>query len=361
MSRPAQRLHLLHERVEVPLLRELSFGGVGHSGLDHLADPLAHVIGEILTVEHAATLLVDDGALRVHHVVVLEGRSYARRSSAPRPSSARSRSWERIPASIGSCSGSLKRSMIPWIRSAKRRTGRPWPRGRSATRPGRPGAPSGRAASCRSGAPRAARSRARRDRSFAHALAELDVHAAVSHVRRDRDRARLATSLMISDSRSCSFAFRTLCGMPRRFRRLGEELGRLDRDRADEHGLSRLMALLDVLDHGVELRVFRLEDEVVLVGARDGHVRRDLDDVEVVDLDELLLLRFRGAGHPGGELLVEAEVVLQRDRSRRLVLLLDRTPSFASTAWWRPSLQRRPSMIRPVNSSTILTSPSWMT
>ena len=24
-------------------------------------------------------------------------------------------------------------------------------------------------------------------------------------------------SLMISDSRSCSFAFRTLCGMPRRF------------------------------------------------------------------------------------------------------------------------------------------------
>src|SRR5207237_640543 len=37
------------------------------------------------------------------------------------------------------------------------------------------------------------------------------------------------------------------------------------------------------------------------------------------------------------------------------------TPSLASNAWWRPSLQRRPSMIRPVNSSTILTSPSWMT
>ena len=35
-----------------------------------------------------------------------------------------------------------------------------------------------------------------------------------------------------------------------------------------------------------------------------------------------------------------------------------RTPSFASTAWWRPSLQRRPSMMRPVNSSTIFTSPS---
>ena len=56
--------------------------------------------------------------------------------------------------------------------------------------------------------------------------------------------------------------------------------------------------------------------------ARDGHVRRDLDDVQVVDLDELLLLGLRGAGH-AGELLVEAEVVLERDRRERLVLLLD--------------------------------------
>ena len=38
-----------------------------------------------------------------------------------------------------------------------------------------------------------------------------------------------------------------------------------------------------------------------------------------------------------------------------------RTPSFASTAWCRPSDQRRPSMMRPVNSSTILTSPSMTT
>ena len=43
---------------------------------------------------------------------------------------------------------------------------------------------------------------------------------------------------------------------------------------------------------------------------------------EAVDLDELLLLGLRGAGH-AGELLVEAEVVLQRDRGEGLVLLLD--------------------------------------
>ncbi len=33
------------------------------------------------------------------------------------------------------------------------------------------------------------------------------------------------------------------------------------------------------------------------------------------------------------------------------------TPSFASTAWWRPSDQRRPGIVRPVNSSTMTTSP----
>jgi hypothetical protein len=33
------------------------------------------------------------------------------------------------------------------------------------------------------------------------------------------------------------------------------------------------------------------------------------------------------------------------------------TLSFASTAWWRPSDHRRPGRVRPVNSSTISTSP----
>ncbi len=44
--------------------------------------------------------------------------------------------------------------------------------------------------------------------------------------------------------------------------------------------------------------------------------------MEVVDLDELLLLRLRRSGH-AAELLVEAEVVLQRDRRERDVLLAD--------------------------------------
>ena len=44
--------------------------------------------------------------------------------------------------------------------------------------------------------------------------------------------------------------------------------------------------------------------------------------MQVVDLDELLLLGLRRSGH-AGELLVQAEVVLERDRRERDVLLAD--------------------------------------
>ena len=49
------------------------------------------------------------------------------------------------------------------------------------------------------------------------------------------------------------------------------------------------MALLDVVERRLVLGLGGLVDVVVLVVARDGDVRRDLDDGEVVDLLELLL------------------------------------------------------------------------
>ena len=81
------------------------------------------------------------------------------------------------------------------------------------------------------------------------------------------------------------------------------------------------------------------------------------DHVEVVDLVELLRLGHGRAGH-AGQLVVEAEVVLEGDRGERLVLALDLDPSLASMAWCSPSLQRRPGIRRPVNSSTMTTWPS---
>jgi hypothetical protein len=98
-------------------------------------------------------------------------------------------------------------------------------------------------------------------------------------------------------------------------------LGGLDRDRADEDGLPLLVPLLDVLDHSRTCR--RRSCRCSRSGRRARPpVGRDLDHVHAVDLDELLLLGLRGAGH-AGQLLVEAEVVLQRDRRQGDVLLLD--------------------------------------
>ena len=62
-----------------------------------------------------------------------------------------------------------------------------------------------------------------------------------------------------------------------------------------------------------------------MVGADHRPVGVDLDHRDLVDLHELGRLGERGAGHPG-ELVVEAEVVLQRDRREGLVLLADPHP-----------------------------------
>ena len=60
----------------------------------------------------------------------------------------------------------------------------------------------------------------------------------------------------------------------------------------------------------------------LLVRADHRPVGRDLDDRQLVDLHELVGLGEGRAGH-ARELVVHAEVVLERDRGERLVLLLD--------------------------------------
>src|SRR5262249_21047814 len=55
-----------------PLLRELGVGELLDARPDRLGDPALDLFREVLALEDAATLLVDDHALRVHHVVVLE-------------------------------------------------------------------------------------------------------------------------------------------------------------------------------------------------------------------------------------------------------------------------------------------------
>ncbi len=101
-----------------------------------------------------------------------------------------------------------------------------------------------------------------------------------------------------------------------------QQFGVLDRRGADQHRLTALVAVLDVAQDRVDLLLERAEDEVVLVLAHHRLVRRDDHGFQVIDLLELEGLGVGRARH-AGQLAVHAEIVLERDRRQRLVLALD--------------------------------------
>src|SRR4029079_4031372 len=89
---------------------------------------------------------------------------------------------------------------------------------------------------------------------LAHALAELDVDAAAGHVRRDRDRARLARLLNDPGLLLVLLRVEDVVRDALPLEQLGKVLRDLDRDRPDEHRLALFVALLDVRDRGGVLR-----------------------------------------------------------------------------------------------------------
>src|SRR6266511_2439236 len=316
--------HLLDESLEVPFLGVLLLGELRDGALDHLVDPLADLLGHVLAGQHQPALLVDLLALDVHHVVVLEdvlpgdevllldlllgaldlvGEDLRLHRLVRRDLEALHDPLDPVAGEeadqvvlAGEVEAGLARVALAARAAAQLVVD---PAGLVALR-GEHVEP------------------ARLD----DAVGELDVDAAAGHVRRDRDRPELAGVL---DDLGLA---RVLLGVedgvrdPLPRQQLAQVLRGLDRDRADEDGLPLLVALLDVADDRLELPLLRLEDEVVLVVALDGDIGRDLDHVQVVDLDELLLLGLGRTGH-AGELLVKAEVVLEGDRRERDVLLLD--------------------------------------
>ena len=96
----------------------------------------------------------------------------------------------------------------------------------------------------------------------------------------------------------------------------------LDRGRADQRRLHLGVGLFDLAHDRAEFLVAGAIDFVVLVDTADLTVGRDLDDDELVDLGEFVRFGRRRSGH-AGELLVEAEIVLEGDRGEGDVLGLD--------------------------------------
>ena len=127
----------------------------------------------------------------------------------------------------------------------------------------------------------------------------------------------------ISASRSWSLALRTLCLIAAPLQHLAEHLADLDADRAHEDRTPGLVLLGDLVDDRVPLALLARVHQVGVVGADHVAVGRNDYDLEVVDLGELLGLGLGGTGH-AGELVVHAEVVLERDRGQRPLLVADR-------------------------------------
>ena len=152
--------------------------------------------------------------------------------------------------------------------------------------------------------------------------AELDVRAAAGHVGGDRDGARRPGLGDDRASRSCCFALSVSCLMPRRLSSVDEHLATSRPRPCRPAPAARRRHLLDLVDQRVELARLVLVDEVGQVLADHRPVGRDRHDLEVVDLVELLGLGHRRAGH-AGQLVVQAEVVLERDRGQGPALALD--------------------------------------
>ena len=152
--------------------------------------------------------------------------------------------------------------------------------------------------------------------------AELDVRAATGHVGGDRDG---ATPPGLGDDARLSLVelgIQDFVGNALPLHHLAEAFGCLDRDRADKHRATAVPHLGDLLDHRAELGIFAPIDEVGPVVPDHRPIGGNRHDFELVDLVELLRLGHRRAGH-AGELVVQAEVVLEGDRGEGHRLALD--------------------------------------
>ena len=155
-----------------------------------------------------------------------------------------------------------------------------------------------------------------------NAGSKFNVSAAAGHISRNGDGARLARAT--NDFGLLPMIFRVQHGV-RNFLALqhsGEQLGSFHAHRADEDRLRGGMALADFVDHGVVFFAARLVDAVVGVGSRDWPIRRDDGDVQFVDVVKLVRLRLGCARH-AGKLVVEPEIILNRDRGEGLGFTID--------------------------------------
>ena len=228
-------LHRLGERVEVGIAA-LGVDERLDRAPDHLFDPALDLLGEVLALEHSPALLVDDDALLVHHVVVLEDvlardevllldlllRVLDLLREDLRLHRLVVRDLEALDDPVDPVAGEQAHEVVLG--------------GQVEARLARVALAAGAAAELVVDAPRLVPLGAEHVEAAQvdDALAELDVDAAAGHVRRDRDRADLAG--VLDDLRLARVLLRVqdVVRDPGAGQTLRQMLGGLDRDRADE-------------------------------------------------------------------------------------------------------------------------------
>src|SRR5690554_7311990 len=116
-----------------------------------------------------------------------------------------------------------------------------------------------------------------------------------------------------------------LVGNPFPLQQVGDHLGGFDRGGTHQHRTATFHAALDVRDDGRELLVDGQVDQVVVVLADHRLVGGNHHHVQAVDLTEFEGLGIGGTCH-AGQLVVQAEVVLEGGRSEERRVGLDLQP-----------------------------------
>ena len=77
------------------------------------------------------------------------------------------------------------------------------------------------------------------------------------------------------------------------------------------------MHLLDEICNGAIFGAFIFVDNVGVVDALNGHIRRDNNDGQLVNLEEFIFLRLGGTGH-AREFVIHTEIILESYRRQSL-------------------------------------------
>ena len=151
--------------------------------------------------------------------------------------------------------------------------------------------------------------------------AEQNVGAAAGHVCGDRD------SAFFTGLRDNLRFFFMLLGVQNRMtnaaalEHTGQQLALFNGNGADKNRLPFFVTGDDLLDDRAELSGFGLVHRVVVIDADHGQVRRNLDDVQRINVLEFFFFRFRRTGH-ARQLGIHTEIILEGDGGQRFVFAL---------------------------------------